>query len=75
MRCQFSITELDIETYALTIWDLDRSFVTDGLAGKESGTLREIWTFCNAPTAAKWESSIATSKVRREGLAARTDPA
>jgi 2-oxoglutarate dehydrogenase E1 component len=34
--------ELDIETYGLTIWDLDRVFITDGLANKESGTLREI---------------------------------
>jgi multifunctional 2-oxoglutarate metabolism enzyme len=34
--------ELDIETYGLTIWDLDREFITDGLAGKESATLREI---------------------------------
>src|SRR6267143_4189137 len=34
--------ELDIETYNLTIWDLDRIFVTGGLAGTESATLREI---------------------------------
>ena len=34
--------ELDIETYALTIWDLDRTFITDGLANRESATLREI---------------------------------
>jgi 2-oxoglutarate dehydrogenase E1 component len=34
--------ELDIETYGLTIWDLDRVFMTDGLANRESGTLREI---------------------------------
>src|SRR2546421_8819747 len=34
--------ELDIETYNLTIWDLDRSFFTGGLAGTESATLREI---------------------------------
>ncbi len=34
--------ELDIETYALTIWDLDREFVTDGLAGTDQATLREI---------------------------------
>jgi 2-oxoglutarate dehydrogenase E1 component len=34
--------ELDIETYGLTIWDLDRNFITGGLAGKESATLREI---------------------------------
>ena len=34
--------ELDIETYGLTIWDLDRVFITGGLAGTESATLREI---------------------------------
>jgi multifunctional 2-oxoglutarate metabolism enzyme len=34
--------ELDIETYGLTIWDLDREFITGGLAGKESASLREI---------------------------------
>lgn len=34
--------ELDIETYHLTIWDLDRMFITGGLGGTETGTLREI---------------------------------
>lgn len=34
--------ELDIETYGLTIWDLDREFITGGLGGVESATLREI---------------------------------
>ena len=34
--------ELDIENYGLTIWDLDRTFITDGLANRESMTLREI---------------------------------
>ncbi len=34
--------ELDIETYGLTIWDLDRIFVTGGLGGTETATLREI---------------------------------
>ena len=34
--------ELDIETYGLTIWDLDREFITGGLAGTEFATLREI---------------------------------
>ena len=34
--------ELDMETYNLTIWDLDRIFVTGGLAGTTSATLREI---------------------------------
>src|SRR5215813_12599627 len=34
--------ELDIETYNLTIWDLDRLFVTGGLGGTQTATLREI---------------------------------
>ncbi|HEX8495063.1 MAG TPA: multifunctional oxoglutarate decarboxylase/oxoglutarate dehydrogenase thiamine pyrophosphate-binding subunit/dihydrolipoyllysine-residue succinyltransferase subunit [Pyrinomonadaceae bacterium] len=34
--------ELDIENYGLTIWDLDRVFITGGLAGKQSASLREI---------------------------------
>ncbi|MEP6635933.1 MAG: multifunctional oxoglutarate decarboxylase/oxoglutarate dehydrogenase thiamine pyrophosphate-binding subunit/dihydrolipoyllysine-residue succinyltransferase subunit [Acidobacteriota bacterium] len=34
--------ELDIETYGLTIWDLDREFITGGLAGTDTATLREI---------------------------------
>jgi multifunctional 2-oxoglutarate metabolism enzyme len=34
--------ELDIETYNLTIWDLDRRFITGGLGGTESATLREV---------------------------------
>ncbi|HYW70066.1 MAG TPA: multifunctional oxoglutarate decarboxylase/oxoglutarate dehydrogenase thiamine pyrophosphate-binding subunit/dihydrolipoyllysine-residue succinyltransferase subunit, partial [Pyrinomonadaceae bacterium] len=34
--------ELDIETYGLTIWDLDRLFITGGLGGTETATLREI---------------------------------
>jgi 2-oxoglutarate dehydrogenase E1 component len=34
--------ELDIETYGLTIWDLDRQFITGGLGGTETATLREI---------------------------------
>ena len=34
--------ELDLATYGLTIWDLQRSFVVDGLAGKSEATLEEI---------------------------------
>ncbi|MEW6210653.1 MAG: multifunctional oxoglutarate decarboxylase/oxoglutarate dehydrogenase thiamine pyrophosphate-binding subunit/dihydrolipoyllysine-residue succinyltransferase subunit [Acidobacteriota bacterium] len=34
--------ELDIATYGLTIWDLDREFIASGLGGKETATLREI---------------------------------
>ncbi|NLV56788.1 MAG: multifunctional oxoglutarate decarboxylase/oxoglutarate dehydrogenase thiamine pyrophosphate-binding subunit/dihydrolipoyllysine-residue succinyltransferase subunit [Acidimicrobiales bacterium] len=35
-------SELDPATYGLTIWDLDREFLTDGLAGQERMKLSEI---------------------------------
>ena len=34
--------ELDIANYGLTIWDLDRQFITGGLGGTETAALREI---------------------------------
>ncbi|MEP6923108.1 MAG: multifunctional oxoglutarate decarboxylase/oxoglutarate dehydrogenase thiamine pyrophosphate-binding subunit/dihydrolipoyllysine-residue succinyltransferase subunit [Pyrinomonadaceae bacterium] len=34
--------ELDLENYGLTIWDLDREFITGGLHGRDVLTLREI---------------------------------
>jgi 2-oxoglutarate dehydrogenase E1 component len=35
-------SELDLATYGLTIWDLQRTFVVAGLAGKKEATLEEI---------------------------------
>ncbi|MBS1515553.1 MAG: multifunctional oxoglutarate decarboxylase/oxoglutarate dehydrogenase thiamine pyrophosphate-binding subunit/dihydrolipoyllysine-residue succinyltransferase subunit [Bacteroidetes bacterium] len=34
--------ELDSANYGFTVWDYDREFITDGLAGKRSAKLREI---------------------------------
>ncbi|GAB2546038.1 multifunctional oxoglutarate decarboxylase/oxoglutarate dehydrogenase thiamine pyrophosphate-binding subunit/dihydrolipoyllysine-residue succinyltransferase subunit [Brachybacterium huguangmaarense] len=34
--------DLDVQTYGLTLWDLDRTFPTRGLGGKKEATLREI---------------------------------
>ena len=34
--------ELDLATYGLSIWDLQRTFVVDGLAGKREATLEQI---------------------------------
>ena len=36
--------ELDLENFGLTIWDLDREFITGGLHGTKTATLREILT-------------------------------
>ena len=34
--------ELDLENFGLTIWDLDREFITGGLHGEQTATLRRI---------------------------------
>ncbi len=34
--------DLDPATYGLTVWDLDREFLSGGLSGEDKGTLREI---------------------------------
>jgi 2-oxoglutarate decarboxylase len=34
--------ELDLENFGLTIWDLDREFITGGLHGTKTASLREI---------------------------------
>jgi 2-oxoglutarate dehydrogenase E1 component len=34
--------DLDPATYSLTLWDLDREFLTGGLSGQDRATLREI---------------------------------
>ncbi len=39
---RYHASELDLENYGLTIWDLDREFITGGLHGTETATLREI---------------------------------
>ncbi|HWQ31337.1 MAG TPA: multifunctional oxoglutarate decarboxylase/oxoglutarate dehydrogenase thiamine pyrophosphate-binding subunit/dihydrolipoyllysine-residue succinyltransferase subunit [Blastocatellia bacterium] len=42
MTKRYDQAELELETYGLTIWDLDREFMTFGLGGTERATLREI---------------------------------
>src|SRR5207237_4026926 len=36
------VEDLELENYNLTIWDLDREFITGGLHGTQTATLREI---------------------------------
>ena len=40
--------ELDLSVYGLTIWDLQRTFVVDGLAGRSEATLEEILAILRA---------------------------
>ena len=35
-------SELDLENFGLTIWDLDREYITGGLHGEQTATLRRI---------------------------------
>ena len=35
-------SELDLENFGLTVWDLDRQFITGGLHGEKTATLRRI---------------------------------
>jgi len=35
-------SELDLENFGLTVWDLDREFITGGLHGEKTATLRRI---------------------------------
>jgi 2-oxoglutarate dehydrogenase E1 component len=36
------VSELDLENFGLTIWDLDREFITGGLHGEKTASLRRI---------------------------------
>ncbi|MBE7517028.1 MAG: multifunctional oxoglutarate decarboxylase/oxoglutarate dehydrogenase thiamine pyrophosphate-binding subunit/dihydrolipoyllysine-residue succinyltransferase subunit [Chloracidobacterium sp.] len=36
------VSELDLENFGLTIWDLDREFIAGGLHGEKTATLRHI---------------------------------
>ena len=38
----YRASELDLESFGLTIWDLDRVFITGGLHGEKTATLRRI---------------------------------
>ncbi len=67
--------ELDIETYGLSIWDMDREFFTGGLGGKESATLREIWAMLIRFYCGKvgTESRHITSKEQKQWIRERIE--
>ena len=67
--------DLDPATYGLTIWDMDREFIADGLAGRDRATLREILdvlrdTYCGTVGA---EYMFISDPERREWLQERME--
>ncbi len=67
--------ELDPATYGLTIWDLDREFLTGGIGGRDAhAARRHPRTCCATPTAARSASSTCTSRSRprRRGSRSRS---
>ncbi len=65
--------ELDPATYGLTIWDLDREFLTGGLGGTstERRSARSS-TCCATPTAARSASSTCTSRSSTSSAGSRS---
>jgi 2-oxoglutarate dehydrogenase E1 component len=63
--------ELELESFGLTIWDLDREFITGGLHGEKTATLRRILNILQKAYCGRSASSIATyrAKKRRNGSA------
>ena len=45
--------DLDLENFGLTVWDLDREFITGGLHGEKTATLRRILEILRAAYAGK----------------------
>ena len=48
------LPSLDPGFYGFTIWDLDREFLTDGMCGKDSMTLREILDVLRETYCRRW---------------------
>ncbi|MGE0452086.1 MAG: multifunctional oxoglutarate decarboxylase/oxoglutarate dehydrogenase thiamine pyrophosphate-binding subunit/dihydrolipoyllysine-residue succinyltransferase subunit [Vicinamibacteria bacterium] len=69
--------DLDPASYGLTLWDLDREFITNGLSGKDRATLREILdvlreTYCGTVGV---EFMYIADPERKEWLQARMEQA
>ena len=72
---RYHASELDLENYGLTIWDLDREFITGGLHGTETATLREILNILQKRIAEKSVLNTATfrAKKKKAGCANKSD--
>ena len=64
--------ELDPATYGLTIWDLDREFLTGGLGGRDKASSARSCGCCATPTAAPSASSTCTSRTSTSSTGSRS---
>ncbi len=69
------LPSLDPTWYGFTIWDLDREFLTDGMCGKASMTLREILEVLRETYCRRWtlEYMHIVDRVRKHWLRARVE--
>ncbi|MDA0667449.1 MAG: multifunctional oxoglutarate decarboxylase/oxoglutarate dehydrogenase thiamine pyrophosphate-binding subunit/dihydrolipoyllysine-residue succinyltransferase subunit [Planctomycetota bacterium] len=69
------LPSLDPSWYGFTIWDLDREFLTDGMCGKASMTLREILEVLRETYCRRWslEYMHITDRKRKHWLRARVE--
>ncbi len=65
--------ELELENFGLTIWDLDREFITGGLHGEKTATLRRILNILQSAYCGKVGSEYRhiQSKEEKEWIRAR----
>ncbi|MGB0684661.1 MAG: multifunctional oxoglutarate decarboxylase/oxoglutarate dehydrogenase thiamine pyrophosphate-binding subunit/dihydrolipoyllysine-residue succinyltransferase subunit [Planctomycetota bacterium] len=69
------LPSLDPSWYGFTIWDLDREFLTDGMCGKQSMTLREILEVLRETYCRRWtlEYMHILNRERKHWLRARVE--
>ncbi|MHC4822758.1 MAG: multifunctional oxoglutarate decarboxylase/oxoglutarate dehydrogenase thiamine pyrophosphate-binding subunit/dihydrolipoyllysine-residue succinyltransferase subunit [Planctomycetota bacterium] len=69
------LPSLDPSWYGFTIWDLDREFLTDGMCGKASMTLREILEVLRETYCRRWtlEYMHIVDRKRKHWLRARVE--
>lgn len=69
------LPSLDPSWYGFTIWDLDREFLTDGMCGKASMTLREILEVLRETYCRRWtlEYMHIVKRERKHWLRARVE--
>lgn len=69
------LPSLDPSWYGFTIWDLDREFLTDGMCGKRSMTLREILEVLRETYCRRWtlEYMHIADRPRKHWLRARVE--